>query len=81
MRTVQQLIDLRDKTALVTGGSRGLGLQIAEALGEQAARIVLSARKPDERRCRRAASALARRRCAVDRGGWRAGGRHRPPCR
>jgi gluconate 5-dehydrogenase len=48
MRTVQQLIDLRDKTALVTGGSRGLGLQIAEALGEQGARIVLSARKPDE---------------------------------
>ncbi|VXC38864.1 Gluconate 5-dehydrogenase [Burkholderia sp. 8Y] len=48
MRTVQQLFDLRDKTALVTGGSRGLGLQIAEALGEQGARIVLSARKPDE---------------------------------
>ncbi|WP_250472979.1 SDR family oxidoreductase [Caballeronia sp. GAFFF1] len=48
MRTVQQLFDLRDKTALVTGGSRGLGLHIAEALGEQGARIMLSARKPDE---------------------------------
>ncbi|MDR5855341.1 SDR family oxidoreductase [Caballeronia sp. LZ062] len=48
MRTVQQLFDLRDKTALVTGGSRGLGLQIAEALGEQGARVVLSARKHDE---------------------------------
>ncbi|WP_250534604.1 SDR family oxidoreductase [Caballeronia sp. AZ10_KS36] len=48
MRTAQQLFDLRDKTALVTGGSRGLGLQIAEALGEQGARIVLSARKADE---------------------------------
>ena len=45
MRTVQQLFDLSGKTALVTGGSRGLGLQIAEALGEQGARIVLSSRK------------------------------------
>ena len=31
--------------ALVTGGSRGLGLQIAEALGEAGARIVLTSRK------------------------------------
>lgn len=45
MRTIQQLFDLTGKTALVTGGSRGLGLQIAEALGEQGARIVLSSRK------------------------------------
>src|ERR1700680_1583611 len=45
MRTVQQLFDLSGKTALVTGGARGLGLQIAEALGEQGARIVLSSRK------------------------------------
>jgi gluconate 5-dehydrogenase len=42
MRSVQQLFDLHGKTALVTGGSRGLGLQIAEALGEQGAKIVLS---------------------------------------
>ncbi|WP_025599224.1 SDR family oxidoreductase [Burkholderia sp. WSM2230] len=47
-RSVQQLFDLDGKTALVTGGSRGLGLQIAEALGEQGARVVLSARKFDE---------------------------------
>jgi gluconate 5-dehydrogenase len=39
---------LTGKTALVTGGSRGLGLQIAEALGEQGARIVLSSRKQNE---------------------------------
>ena len=31
---VKQLLDLSGRTALVTGGSRGLGLQIAEALGE-----------------------------------------------
>lgn len=48
MRTIQQLFDLHGRTALVTGGSRGLGLQIAQALGEQGARVVLSARKPDE---------------------------------
>ncbi|RZI42802.1 SDR family NAD(P)-dependent oxidoreductase [Herbaspirillum sp. HC18] len=45
MRTTKELFDLKGKTALVTGGSRGLGLQIAEALGEQGAKIVLSSRK------------------------------------
>jgi gluconate 5-dehydrogenase len=48
MRTIQQLFDLSGKTALITGGSRGLGLQIAEALGEQGAKIVLSSRKQSE---------------------------------
>ena len=43
--TVQQLFDLKGKTALVTGGSRGLGLQMAHALGEAGARIMLSSRK------------------------------------
>ncbi|MEN9544685.1 MAG: hypothetical protein RLZZ598_1518, partial [Pseudomonadota bacterium] len=47
-RTVQQLFNLDGRTALVTGGSRGLGLQIAEALGEAGARLVLSARKAAE---------------------------------
>ncbi len=47
-RTVQQLFDLQGKTALVTGGSRGLGLQIAHALGEAGARIMLSSRKADD---------------------------------
>ena len=45
---VLQLFDLTGKTALVTGGSRGLGLQIAEALGEAGARVLLSARKAGE---------------------------------
>ena len=44
-RKVQQLFDLSGRTALVTGGSRGLGLQLAEALGEAGARVLLSSRK------------------------------------
>jgi NAD(P)-dependent dehydrogenase (short-subunit alcohol dehydrogenase family) len=48
MRTTQELFSLAGKTALVTGGSRGLGLQMAEALGEQGARLVLSSRKQAE---------------------------------
>jgi gluconate 5-dehydrogenase len=45
---IQQLFDLSGKTAVVTGGSRGLGLQIAQALGESGARLLLVARKADE---------------------------------
>ncbi len=47
-RTIQQLFDLSGKTALVTGGSRGLGLQLAQALGEAGANIVLSSRKAED---------------------------------
>ena len=46
--TDRTLFDLTGSTALITGGSRGLGLQMAEALGAYGARLVLSARKPDE---------------------------------
>jgi NAD(P)-dependent dehydrogenase (short-subunit alcohol dehydrogenase family) len=43
-----RLFDLRGRVALVTGGSRGLGLQIATALGEFGASLALVARKkPD----------------------------------
>lgn len=42
---VQQLFDLTGRIALVTGGSRGLGLQIAEALGEAGAKVMLTSRK------------------------------------
>ncbi len=45
MGSIKKAFDLTGKTALVTGGSRGLGLQIAEALGEQGAKVVLSSRK------------------------------------
>ena len=47
-RTIQKLFDLTGKTALVTGGSRGLGLQMAHALGEAGAKIMLSSRKAED---------------------------------
>jgi NAD(P)-dependent dehydrogenase (short-subunit alcohol dehydrogenase family) len=46
--SIKTLFDLTGRTALVTGGSRGLGLQIAEALGEQGATLVLTSRKQPE---------------------------------
>ena len=45
---VRELFELKDRVALVTGGSRGLGLQIAQGLGEMGARIAISARKAAE---------------------------------
>ena len=46
--SVRQLFDLTGKIALVTGGSRGLGLQMAEALGELGAQVAITARKAAE---------------------------------
>src|SRR5580765_6754639 len=46
--SVKDLMSLKGKVALVTGGSRGLGLQLAEALAEMGANLALSARKADE---------------------------------
>jgi gluconate 5-dehydrogenase len=48
MRSVVELFSLEGKTAVVTGGSRGLGLQMAEALGEQGARVLIASRKQEE---------------------------------
>ncbi|MBC8008417.1 MAG: SDR family oxidoreductase [Prolixibacteraceae bacterium] len=45
---VKKLFDLSGKVALITGGSRGLGLQMAEALGEMGAKVALTARKGGE---------------------------------
>src|SRR5947209_5661706 len=39
---------LQDKTALVTGGSRGIGAAIAEAFAQQGARVIIVARKTEE---------------------------------
>ena len=46
--SAKKLFDLSSKVALITGGSRGLGLQMAEALGEMGAKVVVTARKAKE---------------------------------
>ncbi|HZF14314.1 MAG TPA: SDR family oxidoreductase [Steroidobacteraceae bacterium] len=60
---VRDLFDLTGKVALVTGGSRGLGLQVAEALGELGATIAITARKPEELAAAAARLASAGVRC------------------
>jgi gluconate 5-dehydrogenase len=45
---LSQLFDLSGRVAIVTGGSRGLGLQIARALAEYGAAVALVARKQNE---------------------------------
>lgn len=46
--SAKELFDLTGKVALITGGSRGLGLQIAHGYGEMGAKLALTARKTDE---------------------------------
>jgi gluconate 5-dehydrogenase len=46
--TLAGLFDLTGRVAIVTGGSRGLGFQIASALGEYGAALALVARKAGE---------------------------------
>lgn len=48
MTSPQDLFSLAGRTAIVTGGSRGLGLQITEALAMAGAKVVISARKQHE---------------------------------
>lgn len=45
MATVKELFDLTGKTAIITGGGRGLGEQIAEAYAESGVNVVLCSRK------------------------------------
>jgi NAD(P)-dependent dehydrogenase (short-subunit alcohol dehydrogenase family) len=54
----RQLFDLNGRVAIVTGGSIGLGRQMAEGLAEMGANVVLCARKKE--RCQEAAGHLAR---------------------
>ena len=46
--SVKNLFKLDGRVALITGGSRGLGLQMAEALGEMGCKLAITARKADE---------------------------------
>jgi len=46
--SVKKLFDLTGKVALITGGSRGLGLQMGEALGEMGCKLAITARKQAE---------------------------------
>ena len=53
---VKQLFDLTGRVAIVSGGSMGLGRQMAEGLAEMGANLVLCARKQE--RCEEAAEEL-----------------------
>ena len=47
MANVKDLFDLTGKTAIVTGGSRGIGKEMAEALAEAGANLMLCARRAE----------------------------------
>jgi NAD(P)-dependent dehydrogenase (short-subunit alcohol dehydrogenase family) len=55
-KSVRELFDLSGRVAIITGGSMGLGRQMAEALAEVGASLVLCARKKE--RCVQAAEEL-----------------------
>lgn len=58
MRT-QELFDLTGKVAIITGGATGIGKQMAEALAEMGASLVLCSRKIE--RCEQAAAEFRQR--------------------
>jgi NAD(P)-dependent dehydrogenase (short-subunit alcohol dehydrogenase family) len=47
MPTIRDLFDLTGRSAIVTGGSRGLGLEMAEGLAEAGASLMLCARREE----------------------------------
>ncbi|MBX3245226.1 MAG: glucose 1-dehydrogenase [Acidobacteria bacterium] len=46
-RNIKELFDLSGKTAIVTGGSRGIGKEMAEGLAEAGANVMLCARRSE----------------------------------
>src|ERR1051325_2009820 len=54
---VQELFSVKDKVALVTGGSRGIGLMIARGYVEAGAKVYISSRKKEV--CDRVAAELS----------------------
>lgn len=57
MHPEQQLLDLSGKVAVITGGSRGLGRQMAGAFARSGATVVIASRKLDQ--CEAAAAEIA----------------------
>ena len=47
MPTIKELFDLSGRVAIVTGGSRGLGKEMAEGLAEAGAKLMLCARRAE----------------------------------
>src|ERR1043165_6971928 len=46
-RDVKELFDLSGRVAIVTGGSRGIGVEMAEGLAEAGASLMLCARRAE----------------------------------
>ncbi len=59
MKTIQELLSLKGRTALVTGGAGYLGTAMCETLGELGANVVIASR--DGEKCKRRAAELAER--------------------
>ena len=53
---IKNLFSLEDKVAIITGGSRGLGLMMAEGFAEAGAKLLLCSRNQD--RCEEAAAKI-----------------------
>ncbi len=72
-QSIDELFSLQGKQVLVTGGSRGLGLQMAEVLGDAGATVFLTARSAED--LEQAAAALNARGIITD---WEAGDASNP---